>query len=97
MNASNTTLFRYLRYPTFDLSIGFSCRIVFVFHDLIGFGTMRPLHRPVFPGSDLEVLQFFCLRRDCTYAVLIDQRRRIWRFLDDDFWMFHMGKIAQPA
>jgi hypothetical protein len=44
MNARNPTPFRDLLY---DLSIGFSYRIVFALRDLIGFGTMRPLRRPV--------------------------------------------------
>jgi hypothetical protein len=47
MNAWNPTLFRDLRDPLYDLSIGFSCRIVFAFRDLISSGTKRPLRRPV--------------------------------------------------
>src|SRR5208282_6679549 len=47
MNAWNPTPFRDFRDPLYDLLIGFGCRIVFALRDLIGFGTMRPLRRPV--------------------------------------------------
>jgi hypothetical protein len=47
MNAWNPTLFCDFCDPPYDLSIGIGCRIVFALPDLIGFGTMRPLRRPV--------------------------------------------------
>src|SRR6478735_3723535 len=47
MNPWNSTLFRDLRDPVYDLSIRLRCRVVFALRDLIGFGTMRPLRRPV--------------------------------------------------
>src|ERR1700722_10792146 len=47
MNAWNPALFCDFCDPSYDLSIGFGCRIVFALRYLIGFGTMRPLRRPV--------------------------------------------------
>src|SRR2546423_13784588 len=47
MNARNPMLFRDFRGPLQDLSIGFGCRIVLAFRDLIGFGTKRAFRRPV--------------------------------------------------
>src|SRR5437870_8578574 len=47
MNARNPMLFRDFRAPLHDLSIGFGCRIVLAFRNLIGFGTKRAFRRPV--------------------------------------------------
>src|SRR5260370_17147115 len=47
MNARNPMLFRDFRDPRNHLSIGFGCRIVLAFRDLIGFGTKRAILRPV--------------------------------------------------
>src|ERR671926_390643 len=47
MHARNSLLFRDLRDPLHDLSIGFGRRIVLAFRDLIGFGTKRAFRRPV--------------------------------------------------
>src|SRR5919108_4177427 len=47
MNARNPMLFRDFRGPLRDPSIGFGCRIVLAFRDLIGFGTKRAFRRPV--------------------------------------------------
>src|ERR1700675_2637585 len=47
MNAWNPALFCHFCDPPYDLSIGFGCRIVFALRYLIGFGTMRPLRRPI--------------------------------------------------
>src|SRR5690348_14913026 len=47
MNTRNSMLFRDFRDPRNHLLIGFGCRIVLAFRDLIGFGTKRALRRPV--------------------------------------------------
>src|SRR2546421_9665089 len=47
MNARNPMLFRDFRDPLHDPSIGFGCRIVLAFRDLIGCGTKRAFRRPV--------------------------------------------------
>src|SRR5207244_11133758 len=47
MNTRNPMLFRDFRDPRNHLSIGFGCRIVLAFRDLIGFGTQSAFRRPV--------------------------------------------------
>src|SRR5258708_12244693 len=47
MHARHPMLFRDFRDPRNHLSIGFGCRIVLAFRDLIGFGTKRAILRPV--------------------------------------------------
>src|SRR5687767_13308879 len=47
MCAWDPMLLREFRDPLYDLSIGFGCRIVFAFRDLICFGTKRAFGRPV--------------------------------------------------
>src|SRR5437660_6656862 len=47
MNARNPMPYRDFRHPRNHLSIGFGCRIVLAFRDVIGFGTQRAFRRPV--------------------------------------------------
>src|SRR5947209_5844340 len=47
MHTWSPMLVRDFRDPLHDLLIGFGCRIVLAFRDLIGFGTKRAFRRPV--------------------------------------------------
>src|SRR5258708_37874730 len=47
MRAWNPMLFRDFRDPLYDGMIGFGCRIVLTFRNLIGFGTKSLFRRPV--------------------------------------------------